>query len=106
MTTIAPLRDQDLKRRFDQLSSQWKGEGRFMSSSSDLAMLVPYQRIIGLGPAVLPLIFRELEREPDHWFWALSSITGANPVPPESRGNLEEMSEAWLAWARDNGVSW
>jgi hypothetical protein len=72
-----------------------------MSSATDMAMLASYQRIIGLGPAVLPLIFRELERETDHWFWALAAITGANPVQPESRGSVPEMAQAWLAWARN-----
>jgi hypothetical protein len=106
MSVVAPLPKQDLERQFDQLSREWKAQSRFMSSSSDMAMLMPYQRIIGLGPAVLPLIFRELEREPDHWFWALAVITGANPVPAESRGNLAEMAQAWLNWARSEGISW
>jgi hypothetical protein len=48
-----------------------------------------YQRIIEMGQPVMPLIFRELEREPDHWFWALQSITGENPVKLESEVTLE-----------------
>ena len=51
-----------------------------------------YQRIIGLGSAVVPLLLRELERQPDHWFWALKAITGADPVPAASRGKLHEMN--------------
>src|SRR5438034_1096845 len=106
MSVVSELPKQDLERKFEQLARKWKSESRFMSSSSDMAMLIPYQQIIGLGPAVLPLIFRELEREPDHWFWALSVITGENPVPPESRGNLDAMTEAWLAWGRNDGITW
>ena len=106
MSVVTPLRDRDLECRFEQLARQWKGESRFMSSATDMAMLASYQRIIGLGPAVLPLIFRELEREPDHWFWARAAITGENPIPPESRGNVPEMAQAWLAWARQEGISW
>ena len=76
-----------------------------MSSATDMAMLASYQRIIGLGPAVLPLIFRELEREPDHWFWALAAITDANPVPSESQGKVPEMAQAWIDWARREGIT-
>jgi hypothetical protein len=56
-----------------------------------------YQQIIGLGPAGVPLLLRELEREPDHWFWALRAITGEDPVPEEARGRLREMAAAWLS---------
>jgi hypothetical protein len=65
-----------------------------------MAMLEPYQRIIGMGPAVVPLILEELEREPGHWFWALESITEQNPVPPESAGKVGQMAEAWTRWGR------
>lgn len=45
----------------------------------EMAMHPAYQRIIGLGPEVAPLLLRELERQPDHWFWALKALTGADP---------------------------
>lgn len=67
-------------------------------------MLTPYQRIIGMGPSVVPLILEELSREPDQWFWALESITEENPVPSEARGSVPQMTEAWLQWGRQQGV--
>jgi hypothetical protein len=63
-----------------------------------------YQQIIGMGVDALPLILRELEREPDHWFWALEAITGENPVPPTDRGRLNEMARAWLRWASEHSI--
>lgn len=54
----------------------------------------------------VPLIVRELEREPDHWFVALSAITGVNPVKPEQRGRLQEMAQAWIIWGQANGYRW
>jgi hypothetical protein len=33
-----------------------------------MAMLPPYQQIIGMGPPAVPLILEELRREPDQWF--------------------------------------
>ncbi len=61
-----------------------------------------YQRIIALGMAAVPLILAELRQRPDHWFVALHTITGANPVPPESR-TVQEMANAWLAWGIAEG---
>jgi len=63
-----------------------------------------YQQIIGMGQDALPLLIEELRREPDHWFWAMQAITGVNPVPPENRGNVAKMTQAWLAWAQQQGL--
>ena len=62
-----------------------------------------YQEIIGMGKGVISLLLAELRREPDDWFWALHALTGATPVPPTSRGNLREMTEAWLQWGLEKG---
>jgi len=56
-----------------------------------------------MGDAALPLIFQELRREPDHWFWALKAITGEDPVAESDRGRLDKMTTAWLKWAEQNG---
>jgi hypothetical protein len=87
------------------LVTEWKQATRYTSSMSDLATHPAYQRIIGLGPAALPLILRELRRAPDHWFWALKAITGEDPVPSTARGNLSEMTKVWLRWAAERGLS-
>ena len=67
-----------------------------------MAMHPAYQQIIGMGTPALPLIFQELQREPDHWFWALGAITGENPVPEEDAGDLDAMTDAWLSWGSTN----
>ena len=89
--------------RFDELTREWKEKKRFLSSVSQIAMLPSYQQIIGMGSVALPFIFRELQNEPDHWFWALASITGENPVPPDQRGRIGLMTQAWLNWGRSKG---
>ena len=71
-----------------------------------MAMHPAYQKIIGMGPRVIPLILAEIEHRPDHWFWALHSLTGVDPVPRESQGNLAKMAAAWLDWARTRGYRW
>jgi hypothetical protein len=54
-----------------------------------------------MGERALPLLLAELKREPDDWFWALHAISGADPVPPASRGRLHEMAEAWVRWGAE-----
>jgi len=68
-----------------------------------MAMLKPYQQIIGMGAPVVPLILEELQREPDHWFWALEAITQENPVPKEALGKVLQMAQAWVEWGKNQG---
>ena len=93
-----------ISERFTALATEWRQETGALSSTSQMVLHPNYQQIIGLGHAALPLILAELEREPDHWFWALRAITGIDPVPREDRGNLRRMAAAWIAWGRDSGV--
>jgi hypothetical protein len=93
-----------LSERFHGLAAEWKEQSRFLSNSAQMAMLGSYQRIIGMGPPVVPLILDELRREPDQWFWALESITGENPVPPEAMGKVQQMAAAWIRWGNQRGI--
>lgn len=104
MATTIPIRrpDADLELRFAALANDWKAGRGVTSSSREMACHPAYQAIIELGPPVVPLILRELEREPDHWFIALRSLTGVDPVPPEHRGEVERMAADWIAWGRAN----
>jgi hypothetical protein len=90
----------DWEQRFLNLVATWKRDRGPHSSSARLAEHPAYQQIIALGPEVIPLVLRELEREPDHWFRALHVLTGADPVPSESRGKVREMTAAWLRWGQ------
>ncbi len=89
---------------FDQLTLEWREGTAFTPSLADIVAHPSYLRIIGMGREALPYILNELRRAPDHWHWALFSITGENPVPREASGDLEKMREAWLSWASSNPV--
>lgn len=93
----------DVCERFRQLAAQWKEQSRHLSNAAQMAMLKPYQQIIGMGEAAVPLILEELQREPDQWFWALEAITQEDPVPPESAGKVRAMAEAWVQWGKRQG---
>jgi hypothetical protein len=62
-----------------------------------------YQEVISLGKEAVPLLLPDLEDNHTHWFVALRAITGAQPVPPSASGNIPQMVQAWLQWAKDNG---
>jgi len=97
------IRSRKLEEQLRQLADTWREQTHYLSSVHEIVLHPAYQRIIGTGPAALQFIFRELENSPDHWFWALSAITGEDPVPPEDRGNLRAMASHWLQWARKKG---
>lgn len=101
---IFPLSD-----LFQALLANWREERGATSSITEMAMCSSYLRIIGLGPDVIRLIFRQMEREgdePDMWFVALQMLTGADPVTEEARGNFKAMADLWLDWGRANGYAW
>ena len=89
-----------VEERFRRLAAEWKEQSRYLSNTAQMAMLKPYQRIIGLGLPVVPLILEELNREPNQWFWALEAITEQNPVPPEAQGKVRMMAQAWIEWGK------
>ena len=91
------------KHRFLSLKFQWEHDTALMSSISEMVMHPAYQRIIGMGEKAIPFIMNELKTNGGHWFWALKSISGEDPVLPEYRGNIEEMTKAWLKWGEDKG---
>jgi hypothetical protein len=101
-----PVPNVSLEEKFLQLSQQWRQETGMLSVVSKIVIHPTYQQIIGMGQPVIPLIFRELEREPDHWFWALQSITGENPVSVDRRGDIVSMASAWLEWGKAHGYRW
>jgi hypothetical protein len=99
-----PPAEADLRERFRRLAAEWKDQSRYLSNTAQVAMLKPYQRIIGMGAPVVPLILEELRREPDQWFWALEAITGEDPVPPEDAGRVRPMAQAWVEWGKQRGL--
>jgi hypothetical protein len=97
---LAPISRQieNIPIKFSRLKYEWQKDTMFMSSITDIAMHPAYQQIIGLGKEVLPFIMNELSIEPALWFWALKAITGADPVPPDRRGDMQAMASEWIKW--------
>ena len=97
---------ESLQEKFRRLAAVWLAETAYVSSSTDLVAHPAFQEIVGLGPAVIPLLLRELEKGTGHWHRALRRITGADPVPPTERGNIDKTAEFWLRWGKERGYTW
>ena len=91
---------------FQSLKDIWLEDRPEDADVLDLIKHPAYQVIIDMGQGAIPLILRELEKRPDYWFWALHSITGADPITDDAAGNLQKMTDAWLSWGRENGYNW
>jgi len=89
--------------RFHTLRKHWQLDTAVKSSISEIVMHPAYQQIIGMGPTAVPFILTEMQLSSDHWFWALRSISGDDPVESQHRGNIKKMTEAWLQWGRNQG---
>jgi hypothetical protein len=94
----------EMRDRFRRLAAEWKEQSRYLSNTAQMAILKPYQRIIGMGWPAVPLILEELHRDPDQWFWALEAITEENPVPPDAAGHVRRSAEAWVKWGQERGL--
>lgn len=97
------LAPEELRKTFERLADRWEEETLFLSFSDQAAAHPAHQEIVSMGQPVVPLILERMRTRGGHWFGALQQITGARPVPPESRGRIKEMTQAWLDWGERNG---
>ena len=91
-----------LRKRFNALADEWIAATRLSSSVVETCMHPAYQQIIGLGPAVLPLVLEDMEQGELHWGWALRVLTGHDAA--EGAGTLPEARAAWTRWGREAGL--
>ncbi len=95
------------EQEFAQLLKLWHKEMGVTSSLSEMMTCPSYRNIIGMGERALRPILNQLEREgddPNHWFVALESIVGHDPIPEDAIGDTVRMAEAWLQWAEDTNA--
>lgn len=90
--------DQHLEREFNSLVKQWRDDTLFYSSLSDICFHPAYQTIMAMGKEALPFIFKDLEKQSGHWFYALKFIVRED-ISKEAV-NLAEARKRWLTWAR------
>lgn len=96
-----------LAQLFREQVQIWKDQTSHWSSITKAIAHPSYLRIIGLakestGHEIERLLLHELESEPDHWFAALTAVTGEDPV--KSEHDFDEAVADWLTWGREKGI--
>jgi hypothetical protein len=91
------------RETFEILAEAWERDRPRGADIEQMTKHPAYQRIIAMGEPAVPWLLQRLAEKPDHWFVALNAITGARPVPPESRGRIKEMTQAWVNWGLQQG---
>ena len=100
---IAKAPAETVEERFRRLEAIWTRETGYLSNPDEIIRHAAFQEIIGIGPAVVPLMLHDLQERPRLWVWALPHITGADPVAEADRGNIAKMATAWLHWGKEHG---
>ncbi len=91
---------------FGPLADLWERETRNVTSPKAIVSHPALHSIIALGEGVVPLILRRMEHHPWFWFDALKTLTRAtmDPITPSMRGDMQQMTDAWLHWGTDRGI--
>ena len=100
---IKKYNSEEVREEFANLAAQWTQDVEGISSTVEMVKHPAYQRIVSMGEAVIPLLLEDLSQNPIYWLPALGQITQQNPVPPEQRGKIKQMSQAWLNWGKQEG---
>ena len=94
--------DGEVRERFVELHEEWSSRTMFSSALDDLIYDEAFQRILAMGPQVIPLALDQLHSEPIPWFYALKML--ADEDPAEGISDPDEAIERWLSWGRANGI--
>jgi hypothetical protein len=90
-----PTRPPPIEEQFAALAEQWRAAGAGPDHPA-------YRRVIGLGPAVVPVLLAEVAGGAVEWAPALEAITGEQPAGAgaESDADREAVIAAWEDWGR------
>lgn len=101
--TRGSTRSEQLRPEFSRLANEWRRETLTAGHLSKIVMNPAYQRIMAMGPDIIPLILEELTQTPGHWFWALHNLVPEGSDPAEGCTSIREAANAWLEWGRREG---
>jgi hypothetical protein len=93
-----------LAERFQEQADKWERETAFLSATPMIVMHESYQAIMSIGPDMVPILLRDMQKTRRQWFWALRHLEpNADPIPSKDHGNVDKMIEAWVEWGRMKG---
>ena len=91
-----------IETEFRRLANQWREQVGGDSSLSRITGNINYLKVISLGREAIPLILKELQKQPAPWFVALRALTGEEGVGRTHTGNFRRMADDWITWGREN----
>jgi hypothetical protein len=95
----------ELAAIFQSLVHWWREDTKHMSNMNKAIVHPAYQQIIGIGKVLasdmVPLLLKELDLRPDHWFHALIEITGTDAAAAQE--TFDGAVVSWLEWGRRKG---
>jgi len=103
------LSSKGFQETFERLATKWRDETGMSSSISRKVRHPAYRAIMRMGWPVVRLILLDLQTGPDHWFVALKTITGADPVSDmvgvtSQAVTFQDAVVAWIDWGKHHGL--
>ena len=91
-----------LESRFNDYYVRWKRDTMFLSSIDAITKNSNFQKIVGFGDAIAPIILQEIQERPSKLVWALNIIFGRKI----SKNNLsvDEACTAWVKYGKANNL--
>lgn len=99
---------ESLPERFAKLAEEWENSTRHLSSPAQIMMHPNYQAVLGMAQEnrdeLVRLMLTDLRDHNRAWFWALSYLTGDNPIKTSEAGKFDKMIKAWIKWGKERGI--
>ncbi|MCB9385971.1 MAG: hypothetical protein H6509_15280 [Bryobacterales bacterium] len=106
--TLTASEQPEFIAKLHEHAERWGAETKHISSPS-LTMEHPsYQAVLGMAQddkkQVIRFLLSDMQKNERPWFWALSYLTGDNPIKREDAGQLDKMIESWVRWSKKEGI--
>lgn len=93
-----------LREHFRDRADWWREGTMFLSSPREIASHPAYQKIIAMGPRVVPFILEDLRDNGGDWYIALRLLVSDPPqITQDTAKSARKVVEMWLEWGRQRG---
>jgi len=94
---------EDFIASFYAVLRRWQSETTFLSDPNEITGRPSFAALVSHAELVTPLIIEELRSRPSLLVWVLDDAFDDHPYRKEDTGDIEAMTNAWIAWAERNG---
>jgi hypothetical protein len=93
----------DFINSFYAVLRRWRSETAIYSDPDKITGHPSFSALVKNAVLVTPLIIEDLRTKPSLLVWVLDDAFTDKPYPKSSTGNIREMANAWIAWAKNHG---